>query len=216
MTTDPYDVLGVDRDATPADVKKAYRRRAKDTHPDAGGDPEQFEKVHKSYLVLMDPAKRGRFDATGTMEDNPAASAPFQLMVSTIDKLLDQIDAPWEHDLVDLARKQLQQQKAQIEGGRQGIDQHRKKIVRTVGRFKSKKGNNALEAIIARRLQAIELADARAKDDLAVVTAAIELLADYEFKHEARSPYAQQQSSSLLQMMQMNAAFNAGWRGPFG
>lgn len=42
---DPYMVLGVSRDTTPGSLKAAYRKRVQETHPDHGGDPEEFKKV---------------------------------------------------------------------------------------------------------------------------------------------------------------------------
>ncbi len=63
--TDLYETLGIDRDAQPDEVKRAYRKAAARTHPDAGGNADHFAEVNRAYLVLYDPAKRSRYDATG-------------------------------------------------------------------------------------------------------------------------------------------------------
>lgn len=67
MTDDPYEILGVARDATQAEVKKAYRRLAKTLHPDLHpGDKskeKEFQRVAGAYDILGDPEKRKRFDA---------------------------------------------------------------------------------------------------------------------------------------------------------
>jgi molecular chaperone DnaJ len=62
---DLYELLGVPRDASSDDVKKAYRRAAREHHPDAGGDEETFKKVTHAYQVLADPDKRARYDRFG-------------------------------------------------------------------------------------------------------------------------------------------------------
>ena len=62
---DLYEILGVSRDATPDDVKRAYRRKARESHPDAGGDEETFKQVTHAYQVLSDPEKRARYDRFG-------------------------------------------------------------------------------------------------------------------------------------------------------
>jgi len=65
MADELYDVLGVGKDATAADIKKAYRRKAKSEHPDAGGSSEKFTELTLAYECLSDSDKRGRYDRTG-------------------------------------------------------------------------------------------------------------------------------------------------------
>ncbi|KAF4723908.1 DnaJ (Hsp40), sub A, member 4 [Perkinsus olseni] len=60
-----YDVLGVKKDASKADIKKAYRKLALKEHPDKGGDPEKFKELTRAYEVLSDEQKRARYDKFG-------------------------------------------------------------------------------------------------------------------------------------------------------
>lgn len=66
MATDYYKVLGVDREATTEQVKKAFRRIARETHPDANpDDPDaaaRFRQAAEAYEVLSDPDRRTRYD----------------------------------------------------------------------------------------------------------------------------------------------------------
>jgi len=59
---DYYAALGVAKDATQAEIKKAYRKLARDLHPDKGGDETRFKEVSEAYAVLSDEQKRAEYD----------------------------------------------------------------------------------------------------------------------------------------------------------
>ena len=63
---DYYEVLGVGKDASADEIKKAFRRKAIEYHPDKqGGDEAKFKEVNEAYEVLKDPAKKQRYDQFG-------------------------------------------------------------------------------------------------------------------------------------------------------
>lgn len=74
-TIDPYEVLGLDRTASPDEVKSAYRKTALKTHPDKAAEDkkaeakEKFQQVAFAYAVLSDPARRKRYDETGSTSE---------------------------------------------------------------------------------------------------------------------------------------------------
>lgn len=65
---DLYQVLGIRRDASPQDIKKAFRQLAREYHPDVNSDPEaehRFKEISLAYETLSDPAKRHQYDMFG-------------------------------------------------------------------------------------------------------------------------------------------------------
>ena len=77
---DPYSTLGVARGATEADIKKAYRKLAKELHPDRNKDnpkaTERFSQVTSAYDLLSDSDKRARFDR-GEIDGDGNPASPF-------------------------------------------------------------------------------------------------------------------------------------------
>lgn len=65
-----YETLSVEKDATDQELKKAYKEKAMETHPDKGGSTEAFDQVRKAYLTLSQPHSRKRYDETGKVDDN--------------------------------------------------------------------------------------------------------------------------------------------------
>ena len=65
---DYYAILGISRDAKPDDIRKAYRKLAKEFHPDvnkSAGAEEKYKEINEAYEVLKDPAKREKYDRLG-------------------------------------------------------------------------------------------------------------------------------------------------------
>lgn len=71
MAYEYYDILGLDRNASEHDIKKAFRRKARELHPDVNKAPdaeEQFKQVNEAYDVLSDPQKKAMYDRFGTAD----------------------------------------------------------------------------------------------------------------------------------------------------
>src|SRR5580658_4084847 len=77
---DYYAVLGVARNATAAAIKKAFRKLARQHHPDVAKDKktaeEKFKEVNEANEVLSDPEKRRKYDELGANWNHPERQAP--------------------------------------------------------------------------------------------------------------------------------------------
>lgn len=65
---DYYQVLNIPRSASDDDIRKAYKKKSMEHHPDRGGDEEEFKKVNEAYQALKDPQKRQMYDQFGTTD----------------------------------------------------------------------------------------------------------------------------------------------------
>ncbi len=91
----PYEVLDVPKDADTATIKRAYRRKARKAHPDAGGSREEFQLIARAAEILEDPAAREHFDRTGETERSARVGAEealvqiFQSILQSSDERID-------------------------------------------------------------------------------------------------------------------------------
>ncbi|MDP3993387.1 MAG: molecular chaperone DnaJ [Candidatus Doudnabacteria bacterium] len=76
MARDYYEILGLQKNSSKDDIRRAYRRLAHDYHPDkqGGGDEKKFREINEAYEVLSDDAKRGQYDKFGQTFEQARAS----------------------------------------------------------------------------------------------------------------------------------------------
>jgi DnaJ-class molecular chaperone len=173
----PYEVLGVARDATPAQVKAAYRRCSSKSHPDRqGGSEERMRDVNRANDILSDPAKRARFDATG--DTGPAKS---------IDDLAEELLSSCFAEALDNDKEPVRFTKAYIADKHAGLDKARhnakitrQKLEKRIGKTKRKgQGKNLVESVLTRKLEASANLIAQMDEAHAAQAKALEMLADY-------------------------------------
>lgn len=70
MSKDYYKILGINKNASKEEVKKAFRKLALEHHPDKGGSEAKFKEINEAYSVLSDDKKRAQYDQFGTADFN--------------------------------------------------------------------------------------------------------------------------------------------------
>jgi curved DNA-binding protein CbpA len=88
-TYDPFGVLGVSRTATTDEVKSAYRRIARETHPDLHGENHsnvrRFTEATEAYAVLSNPKRRAEFERSGAVDDDFVAETRDAIFAAVAD-----------------------------------------------------------------------------------------------------------------------------------
>lgn len=198
MKIDPYATLGVDRDASPEDIKSAFRAKAKETHPDAGGDAKDFEKVKLANIVLVDPARRAKYDNTGTIDEDTPEN-PLAQSVSIIMRFIDQViqehvvGGKQDPETVDIIQVGIHFFEKQIEthlSNKAALQRGLEKTIRMERRFKNKPGKRAFINIGLTQKQEtfrkmIETCDQQADAH----RRAIDLIREYDFEAEAENQF---------------------------
>lgn len=190
MNLDLYGTLGVAKDADTAAIRKAYRKRAKDAHPDGGGSERKFALVKLAHDVLSDDERRAKYDATGDASEHEvdnARSEALQFLGAMLEAVIAECEQvgidPVTADLAATLRTRADRELASIEATRAETEKKKLKAERLLKRFifKKKGEPNILEMIVRARITPFDrqLADlAKARDRM---TAARKILDDYGF-----------------------------------
>lgn len=153
-----YDALGIDEDADTNKIKEAYRKKAKETHPDKGGDAYVFASIAFAYKVLSDPDARKEYDRFGsTSEDNDKEKAATLHLKSLIQNAVKQICKESSSRYIKLSqivnkslKQQIEQTKVNIHDVKQTIKALEKQLHKVVKRKKKdKKQGNIYDGVIA-------------------------------------------------------------------
>lgn len=184
---DYYKLLGIPRDATEEEVKKAYRKAAREAHPDKGGSHELMVLVGKAGETLRDRVKRAKYDQTGkdggpekSFDDlamEQACSLLFQIM-GKIPDYMDHIDA-----MRQVLAQTEQTNAEEIRSGREQMRmlERRRKLLR----FKANKAKrNFLVDAVDQQLRQIPDQIEQIERHTKLMRRAAELLADYGWEPE--------------------------------
>jgi len=187
MTTH-YDTLGVEPTASPDEIKRAYRKRARETHPDHGGDTAEAAQVNGAYLVLSDPAKRERYDQTG--QDQAPRDELAQAMAVAgqfFDKALAEAgEMPTTKDLIAGARRMIEAERLQGQMATQSLHAMVKRTKRVIKRVRHNgNGPNFIVDRLNETVRKTEWDIATNTERLATLAKAAELLGNYQFVMDA-------------------------------
>lgn len=185
MADELYKTLGVGKDAKPEEVRKAYRKKAKKAHPDAGGSREEFALISLAADVLSDADRRAAYDATGSVNEKPqdkSMSAVWQALEAVINECERRGLSPDSVDIVEDAKKSLRILIEKMDENKRGAERQLEKARKLSKRFRAKSGKtNMLLPLFEGRIRQLEEAVITAAADRPSLLKAIEILSDHTF-----------------------------------
>jgi len=200
----PYDTLGVKRGDSADTVKKAYRRRARETHPDAGGNPAEFKEVERAYRLLSDASRRARYDETGDDSEPRPAAGPdgtggaeaaaidvlAQVFTGIVNKILNSPEDPATVNIVEVMRASLTNSRGNILQNRAKVQSARAKMEKVPDRVQtdadagaeSGGSGNLLRSMAETMLRNLDSQLAAMDAELARLDLALSILAKYRYR----------------------------------
>lgn len=177
-----YEVLGVPRNASQAEVKKAFRERAWRAHPDRGGSPETMTALNKAYDVLMDPELREQYDRTG--DDRVLATLDYMARDAVMNAVMQLIDTEHDQDIVAAMVAGFTARQDEIGRDLSTIPGRIARMQRRAQRVRAKGQANLVQMIVAQRVAQLDKVRQDLEGSLPIIARALEMVAEHEWVAE--------------------------------
>lgn len=190
MTTDPYKTLNVDKTATQAEIKEAYKKLAQKHHPDRGGDKEKSQAINDAYAIIGNKANRKRFDETGDHKQPDNRTAAINGIVSLFFLIIEQVDIENTHPLNQVHIFESVKENIKIaKNETMKVHEKRKENINKLEKVKKRitktgDGENIIFAAIDQRIEELKKQEAETLRMIAIAELSLEILKDYDYQVE--------------------------------
>ena len=184
---DYYETLGVPKDATQAEIKETYREKAKDHHPDKGGDADVFSSMALAYDVLGDPDRREEYDRTGQRPKRSSIEEQAEdLLSSTFHEVLlgAGIQRIMTIPVVDAIVRKLSVLEKDCLAQRRKVKKEKKGFCDVRKRVVHENDENALSRVVDHEIHLREQGLENLRSSLEVIQKAGKLLEQYDFVYD--------------------------------
>jgi DnaJ-class molecular chaperone len=184
-----YRTLNVEKNATPEEIKKAYRMKARESHPDIGGDSNEFIRINKAYFILSRPALRAQYDDTGQChvesdEERIKKGAVGELMAMISTIIEKHVNDPefFYKDLIHVAKDHINTKTKEFK-------QNIKTSKATIKNLEELKGrlvytgekNDLITSLVAQKISDMKLVININKERVEMGKVMLDILKDYKF-----------------------------------
>jgi curved DNA-binding protein CbpA len=192
-----YETLGVAVDATKAEIKKAFKRKASKHHPDRdGGDKDKFQKIQTAYAVLCDDRKRQKYDTDGEEGGEhvltPRESAYQNLSMLFTGIVSENMDCIETIDIIKTIEANIKKNRKAPESIIKKMDKRLIKIKKAISKLKRKVKKpgtpDLFEHILGMQQQDAERNISNAREQLEMMDIMVELTNEYEYDFDKVDP----------------------------
>ena len=187
-----YDTLGVSKNATENDLKKAYRALSKEHHPDMneGLDAEvrnkaeaQFKDIQKAYEVLSDPARRDEYDRTGNSGAFSQDVFKERVIMKAAELMSNMLfDTHYKTDVENYLIAQTQSMSRKRQQAEQMFARDRETISQIEKSCLKRAAIDVLDGVLAQKRSVVDSAEAAMKDEIRIFEEAVLVLREYVFE----------------------------------
>jgi curved DNA-binding protein CbpA len=182
-----YEILGLTPEATPKQIKSAWRVLAQKHHPDKQGDPEAFKAIQTAYDVLSDPERRAQYDATGETKEAPTLRyKALTLLPGLVEQVIKQNDADTE-DLIEAARHYTTAEIIGQQRQQHAFNQQITKCEKVLKRLKFEgKGEDMVAQVINQKLDHLRGGLAAFVANIEIYEEVLVILEDYKYTKDVK------------------------------
>jgi len=178
----PYEELGVAKNATTEEIKQRYRVLAQFHHPDKGGDEEVFKRIKLAYEILSDPIRRKEYDTTGKSETtrsirNEALEKISQMLFHIVSNF-----NPEQDNLIALMKDEVHRMKNEVVTNIGVCNMHLERLNKVIERISIRTDDeNILTGLLQRQIESRKQENLEFVRRMEICDLILQILDDYDY-----------------------------------
>lgn len=195
---DPYEVLNVKRNAKREEIKKAFREKAMQHHPDKGGDTKKFSDVNQAYTILINDESREYYDRTGTEKQSNLSQRAMSVIMQIFDGIItsNRIEVLRRCDLVIEIRIKIDAAQQTLNKQVNECNREINKLKDVASRISIEGDENVLAQICEAKISNAETRITKLKEEIIIGEESLRLLDKCKYKYDV-----EEQSEGNLQIL---------------
>ena len=195
-----YKTLNVNEDASPSEIKKAYRAKARETHPDLNNDSDKaFKKVALAYSILSDNTKRKEYDETGYYDTCSKDGKISQVRAELVRLFMETISSECNlnyTDIFEVMADKIEHNKRITEMNIQKIKEKITKQRNVINRIESK--NGLFVSVLQQNIQDGEKIISSENAKLKLIPLLLNTLKEYKYRVDEKKSFGDSNSDYTL------------------